>query len=228
MVAMQGPVKAYRLFIPSFIKNILKLSLLCNFIHKAFALGFTKFPLDKRNFKLDFLTVLIKLSDIKWRLIVKLYKCNCIAESTQFYYANTSCSNLFGNIPSRVIRTRNIRRIISSVCCNAVILAPKRWRRHLRSVSEVNLGGERLASHSSRFIPHKRAPGIKWRGGSVGPRPVWTRWHRKRSLYLPGIKPRLSRSSQSLYWLSYHKPADLETTRRIFSAALYAVQFSPD
>lgn len=126
---MQGPVKAYYLFIHSLRIYVLKFSLLHNFVHKEFALGFTKFPLDKRNSRLEFSTVLIKLSDIKCRLVVKHYKSNSITESVQFYDANTECFNLFGNILSGVIKTRNslyIRRIISSVCCNAVVLAPKR------------------------------------------------------------------------------------------------------
>lgn len=112
----------------SFLKNILNLTLLCNFFHKRFALGFTKFPLDKRNSRFEFLTVLIKLSDMKCRLGVKLYTCNFITESVQFYDASTACFNLFA------IKTRNslyIRRTISSVCCNVAVLAPKRWKRLL-------------------------------------------------------------------------------------------------
>lgn len=178
--------------------NILNLTLLCNFFRKIFALGFTKFPLDKRNSRLEFITVLIKLSDMKCCLGVNLYTCNCNRESAQFYDASTACFNLFGNIPSGAIK--------QEIPCISVELFPvfvvMLLSLHLSdedafwgTVSKLNLGGERLVSHSRRFTPNKRTPGIKWWGYSVGPRSVWTRWHTERLLYLPGIEPRPSRFS---------------------------------
>jgi hypothetical protein len=125
MIAM--PVRVYHLFIHSVIKNISKLSSLRNFVHKVFALGFTKFPLDKTNSRLEFLTVLIKLSDVKCRLVVQPYKYNCIRERDQFYDVNATCfSCLAISLPVRqkqeIPCTLHIRCVL---CCCPCTLAMK-------------------------------------------------------------------------------------------------------